>query len=149
MSNISVTIIFIPDITDVFVAEDGLNYCEIITEELFQQHDDYSRNINVVPGVSKIKFVAVPDGVEHYYWSYSDDYSNDGTQIGEGPEMNTVVLSVPSDMCNETRIYVEEGHEGVDYGYDARDLYFKNDRGLNALDAGSFLITQEPVSRRV
>ncbi len=147
MSNTTVTIVFIPDITEVFVAEDGSNYCKIVTEELFQRHDDYSRDISVVPGVSRIKFVAVPDGVEHYYWKYSDDHSNDGTQIGEGVEMNAVVLTVPSDVLSGTRIYVEEGHEKVDYGYDVRNLYFKNDTGLNVLNKDAFLVVQEPVSK--
>ena len=93
MSNTTVTIVFIPDITEVFVAENGSNYCKIVTEELFQRHDDYSRDISVVPGVSRIKFVAVPDGVEHYYWKYSDDHSNDGTQIGEGVEVKKIFWS--------------------------------------------------------
>ncbi len=51
--------------------------------------------------------------------------------IGNGSEMNTCILSVPADIIDETRIYVEEGHEKVDFGYDLRDLYFKNDTRYN------------------
>lgn len=148
MKSISMRIVFIPEITDVYVADDGQNYDKIVTEEMFQEHEDYVREISVIPGVSKIKFVAVPDGVERFYWTFSDDDRNDGSRIGDGPEMNTCVLSVPANTINGTNIYIEEGHEEVDFGYDLRDLYFKNDGKLNSPGRTAFEIVSEKVCSR-
>ena len=148
MKSISMRIVFIPEITDVYVADDGQNYDKIVTEEMFQEHEDYVREISVIPGVSKIKFVAVPDGVERFYWTFSDDDRNDGSRIGDGLEMNACVLSVPANTINGTKIYIEEGHEEVDYGYDLRDLYFKNDEKLNSPSRTAFEIIGEKICSR-
>ena len=118
-------IYFIPVITDVSVAEDGENFEKIIPGKMHQEEDDYDCTVSVTPGVSRIRFTAVPDGVEHYFWTYSDDNGSEEKIIGDGSGMCVCEIAVPVNLPDGVTVYVEEGHKDVDFGFDHRDLYFK------------------------
>ena len=117
---------FIPGVTEVAVALDGKNFEKIILDKMHHEEDDYDRTVSVTPGVSRIRFTAVPNGIEHYFWTYSDDTGNEETLIGDGYEMSVCEMVVPENLPDEMTIYVEEGHREEDFGYDSRDLYFKS-----------------------
>lgn len=145
MTKAILRIVYVPEVTDVYVAEDGENFRKVVLKKQYPEGEQYAYEVSVIPGTSKVKFVAVPDGVEKYFWTYSDDVENDGSEIGNGDEMNTCIWSVPEDFSSKTNLYLEEGHREVDYGFDLRDLYFKKDRDDHPMHKEAFEIAREDV----
>lgn len=143
MKTKTLRIYFIPMITDVYVAKDGSAFEKTTPYIMNHEDDDYECTVEFIPGVSKIRFSAVPDGVEHYFWTYSDDQGNEEKLIGDGSEMRICDMDVPDDIPDGVTIYVEEGHREVDFGYDSRDLYFKCDSGVVHIEEDMFEIKED------
>ncbi len=118
-------IYYIPMVTEVSVAVDGKNFEKITPERMHHEEDDYDCTVSVNPGASRIRFTAVPDGVEHYYWTCSNDSGDEEKAIGDGSEMRVCEMLVPEDIPDGVTIYIEEGQKEEDFGNDSRDLYFK------------------------
>lgn len=142
MKTKTLRIYFIPMITDVYVAKDGSAFEKATPYIMHHEDDDYECTVEVIPGVSKIRFAAVPDGVENYFWTYSDDQGTEEKLIGDGSEMRICEMDIPDDLPNGVTIYVEEGHRGVDFGHDSRDLYIKCDSDVVLIEEDMFEISQ-------
>lgn len=137
---------YVPMITEIAVAKDGVSYERIVPDRLHPDHEDYVCMIPVIPGVTKIKFIALPDGVDHYYWVYSDDNGNESVPIGDGK--NACVVTIPDYYSGGVTLYIEEGHRKVDFGNDIRNLYIKNGEGHFSLDIEAFFLMEDKREER-
>ena len=147
MNNINLRICCIPMETALYVAEDGKNYFLALPESRVPEYDDRVYDVQVIPGVSKIKVINVSDGVDHNFWTYSNETEFDGAVIGEGNDLNSCIISVPSEAKEGTTLYIEEDSVESEYGYDHRDLFFKSEKEEFPLSAGMFELHHEVVWR--
>ena len=67
--------------------------------------------------------------------------------IGEGNDLNSCIISVPSEAKEGTTLYIEEDSVESEYGYDHRDLFFKSEKEEFPLSAGMFELHHEVVWR--
>ncbi len=143
MNKIKLRICCVPMETALYVAEDGMNYSLALSERRVPEYDDKFYDAKVIPGVSKIKVINVSDGVDHNFWTYSNETEFDGAVIGEGNDLNSCIISVPGEAKDGTTLYIEEDSVESEYGYDHRDLFFKSEKDEFPLTAGMFELFHE------
>ncbi len=145
MKKVELRIYYMASETDAYVAEDGENFVKIVPDRDYHDYDDYVCSVSVIPGVSRIKLVSESLDIDEYFWSFFEAEKGDCIYTANGDGANACVIRMPEDLKEKTTLYVEEGNYNVDYLYDSRIVYFKNEKEKVLLRSGMIDVICEDI----